>query len=100
MPWTYEEKVPGTPKEDDPTQWEIPPARIIANYFNRPVTMTTTDTGLSIGRNGEKLTVFEDYTYVSVDEKNRNFPERLYRFPMPKSELESNSLVNQYDEWK
>ena len=40
------------------------------------------------------------YTYVSVDEKNRNFPERLYRFPMPKSELESNSLVNQYDEWK
>lgn len=40
------------------------------------------------------------YTYVSVDEKNRNFPERMYRFPMPKSELESNSLVNQYDEWK
>jgi hypothetical protein len=40
------------------------------------------------------------YTYVSVDEKNRNFPERLYRFPMPKSELESSSLVNQYDEWK
>ena len=40
------------------------------------------------------------YTYVSVDEKDRNFPERLYRFPMPKSELESNSLVNQYDEWK
>ncbi len=40
------------------------------------------------------------YTYVSVDEKNRNFPERLYRFPMPESELSSNGLVEQYDEWK
>ena len=40
------------------------------------------------------------YTYVSVDEKNRSFPERLYRFPMPESELSSNSLVEQYDEWK
>lgn len=40
------------------------------------------------------------YTYVSVDEKDRNFPERLYRFPMPESELNSNALVEQYDEWK
>lgn len=40
------------------------------------------------------------YTYVSVDEKDRNFPERLYRFPMPESELSANKLVDQYDEWK
>lgn len=40
------------------------------------------------------------YTYVSVDEKDRNFPARLYRFPMPESELSSNGLVEQYDEWK
>lgn len=40
------------------------------------------------------------YTYVSVDEKDRNFPERLYRFPMPESETNSNKLVEQYDEWK
>ena len=40
------------------------------------------------------------YTYVSIDEKDRNFPERLYRFPMPESELSSNALVEQYDEWK
>ena len=40
------------------------------------------------------------YTYVSVDERDRNFPERLYRFPMPESELSSNTLVDQYDEWK
>lgn len=52
--------------------------------------------GLKIEKEGSGFR----YTYVSVDEKDRNFPERLYRFPMPKSELESNSLVNQYDEWK
>lgn len=40
------------------------------------------------------------YTYVSVDDKDRNFPSRMYRFPMPEGELNSNSLVDQYPEWK
>lgn len=40
------------------------------------------------------------YTYVIVDDKDRNYPERLYRFPMPESELASNALIDQYDEWK
>jgi len=40
------------------------------------------------------------YNYVSVDEKDRSFPSKMYRFPMPVSELNSNSLVNQYPEWK
>lgn len=53
--------------------------------------------GLMIEKTGEDT--FR-YTYVSVDEKDRNFPERLYRFPMPESELSSNALVDQYDEWK
>lgn len=48
----------------------------------------------------EKTETGFTYTYVSVDEKDRNFPEKMYRFPMPESELSSNSLVNQYDEWK
>ena len=39
------------------------------------------------------------YTYVSVDDKDRNFPEKMYRFPLPDSELNSNALVNQYPEW-
>ena len=52
--------------------------------------------GLKIEKEGD----IYRYTYVSVDEKDRNFPERLYRFPMPESELSSNALVNQYDEWK
>lgn len=40
------------------------------------------------------------YSYVSVDEKDRTFAAKLYRFPMPESELNSNSKVNQYEEWK
>ena len=39
------------------------------------------------------------YSYVSVDEKNRNFPSRLYRFPLPESELSSNGKVSQFSEW-
>lgn len=40
------------------------------------------------------------YTYVSVDDQDRNFSEKLYRFPMPAAELDSNGLVDQYAEWK
>lgn len=53
---------------------------------------------------GLKITKAEDgtfhYSYVSVDDKNRNFPERLYRFPLPSDELNNNGLVSQFPEWK
>lgn len=52
--------------------------------------------GLKIEKEGDGFR----YTYVSIDEKDRYFPERLYRFPMPESEMSSNKLVEQYDEWK
>ena len=40
------------------------------------------------------------YTYVSVDDKDRNFPSKmLNRFPIPDGELNSNALVEQYPEW-
>lgn len=39
------------------------------------------------------------YTYVSVDDQDRNFPSKMYRFPIPEGELNSNSLVEQYPEW-
>lgn len=52
--------------------------------------------GLKITKEGDSFT----YEYVSVDDKDRNFPEKLYRFPMPTSELTSNKLVDQYPEWK
>lgn len=52
--------------------------------------------GFKIVRQGEDFV----YTYVEIDDKDRNFPEKLYRFPMPSSELNSNNLVDQYPEWK
>ncbi len=39
------------------------------------------------------------YTYVEIDDNVRNFPAKMYQFPMPESELSSNSLAVQYDEW-
>ena len=56
----------------------------------------TDEHGLKIEKSGDSFT----YTYVSVDDKNRNFPEKMYRFPLPSSELSSNSMVEQYSEWK
>lgn len=52
--------------------------------------------GLKIEKDGDHFI----YSYVSVDEKDRTFTSNLYRFPMPVSELSSNSKVNQYPEWK
>ncbi len=40
------------------------------------------------------------YSYVTVDDRDRNFPERMYRFPLPVNELTTNSKVSQYPEWK
>ena len=52
--------------------------------------------GLKIEQEG---TMFR-YSYVSVDDQDRSFTPRLYRFPLPEGELSSNSKVEQYDEWK
>ena len=39
------------------------------------------------------------YSYVSVDDRDRNFLEQMYQFPLPTSELSSNSLVDQFPGW-
>ena len=53
--------------------------------------------GLKIEKSGEgKFT----YTYVSVDDQDRKFSEKMYRFPIPSSELTSNASVEQFPEWK
>ena len=52
--------------------------------------------GLKIEKSGDSYT----YTYVSVDDKDRNFSQKMYRFPLPGSELTSNAAVDQYPEWK
>lgn len=53
--------------------------------------------GLKITKNADDTYL---YQYVSVDDKDRTFASKLYRFPMPESELNSNKLVDQYPEWK
>ena len=47
--------------------------------------------GLKIISNGDGTFT---YTYVSVDEKDRTFESKLYRFPLPKSELDNNPALN------
>ncbi len=55
-------------------------------------------------QHGLKIEKAEDgtftYTYVSVDDQDRNFPQRMYRFPMPSGELDNNGAVDQYPEWR
>ena len=53
--------------------------------------------GLKIENNGDGTFT---YIYVSVDDQDRNFPQKMYRFPMPAGELNNNALVEQYPEWK
>lgn len=53
--------------------------------------------GLKIVKNADDTFT---YTYVSVDDRDRNFLEKMYQFPLPTSELTSNSLVDQFPEWK
>lgn len=48
--------------------------------------------GLKITKNGENDFTYE---YVSVDDKDRLFEQKMYRFPLPVSELENNSSLNQ-----
>lgn len=39
------------------------------------------------------------YTYVDCDEQDRQYSEKIYRLPMPETELSNNSLVSQYPNW-
>ncbi len=40
------------------------------------------------------------YTYVNVDNQNLNFPEKMYRLPIPTAELNNNKELTQFAEWK
>lgn len=39
------------------------------------------------------------YTYVECDDQDRNFPSKMYRCPIPQSELDNNGLISQFPEW-
>ncbi|WEK35637.1 MAG: RagB/SusD family nutrient uptake outer membrane protein [Candidatus Pseudobacter hemicellulosilyticus] len=54
---------------------------------------------------GTRITKKTDgsFTYQQVDADNgrkRLYPERYNRFPIPSSEISTNLLIDQYDEWK
>ena len=40
------------------------------------------------------------YTYVSVDDQNRHFSKKMYRFPIPEAELNNNKDIDQFENWK
>lgn len=58
--------------------------------------------GLKITKTGDDPVTGEptfSYEYVSVDDQNRKFPQKMYQFPLPNSELESNQAVDQFKGW-
>lgn len=52
--------------------------------------------GLKIVKEGTKTI----YTYVDCDKQDRSFSEKMYRIPIPETELMNNSAIQQYPEWK
>lgn len=40
------------------------------------------------------------YLYIDCDGQNRYFPAKMYRIPLPQDELDGNSLLQQYEEWR
>ena len=52
--------------------------------------------GLKIVREGAIYTYF----YVDCDKQNRSFQEKMYRIPLPETELMNNTAVQQYPEWR
>lgn len=62
----------------------------------------TAYTGPSARVHGLKIELVEGefkYTYVDCDHEDRLFEEKLYRIPLPSTELNNNSAVRQFPEW-
>jgi len=52
--------------------------------------------GVKIEKSGDNFI----YTYLECDTQDRNYPSKMYRFPIPQTELNNNALVEQSQEWK
>ncbi len=52
--------------------------------------------GLRVDKVGDNFT----YTYIDCDGQDRYYPAKLYRVPLPQDELDGNSAVDQYPEWR
>ena len=75
--------------------WDLRRWEVAANQYPEGLT--------GYQQHGLKIERYADgfkYTYVSVDDQDRNFSSKLYRFPMPTSELNNNAAVEQYPEWR
>lgn len=51
--------------------------------------------GLKITKEGS----YYRFSYVECDPQDRKFLNRMYRFPIPNSELQNNSAIEQFAEW-
>ena len=62
---------------------------VVGNY------LTTAFTGIRL--HGMKIEKNANgsftYIYTECDDKDRNFPTKMYRFPMPQAELDNNGAV-------
>ena len=63
------------------------------NYFDR---------GMVYSGHPDCCLLYTSFTYIytECDDKDRNFPTKMYRFPMPQAELDNNGAVTQYAEWQ
>jgi hypothetical protein len=74
----------------DMRRWKLAHQNYPAGYNNYRVH------GLKISGTAPSYT----YEYVDCDKEDRSFLTKLYVLPIPNGELNNNSLIEQYDEWK
>lgn len=73
--------------------WDMRRWRLAHIAYNGPDSRVH---GLKIIKEGAVTT----YIYVDCDKQDRSFPEKMYRIPIPETELSNNSGIQQYSEWR
>ncbi len=73
--------------------WDMRRWRLAHIEYNGPGSRVH---GLKIIREGAIYTYF----YIDVDKQDRSFQQKMYRIPLPETELMNNTAVQQYPEWR
>ncbi|MDZ4058553.1 MAG: RagB/SusD family nutrient uptake outer membrane protein, partial [Bacteroidales bacterium] len=73
--------------------WDMRRWRLAHIEYNGPGSRVH---GLRIVREGAIYTYF----YIDVDKQDRSFQQKMYRIPLPETELMNNTAVQQYPEWR
>jgi hypothetical protein len=73
--------------------WDMRRWRLAHIEYNGPGSRVH---GLKIIKEGAIYTYF----YVDCDKQDRSFQEKMYRIPLPETELMNNTAVQQYPEWR